>query len=166
MSPLTPKLLISGFFGLVYGFLSYFLLSDLPGADRMALIIGLSIFGTLLLILLLRDNRMTRRYEKAEALLPWEPEFQVGANMRRDNRIASINIYLCGDEMALMDVHKKEPRMLHITPALLCKAELAPPVELRLTLNDDASLQLLTPYMEQLIRELRRNGWRIDEIQK
>lgn len=166
MSPLTPKLLISGFFALIYGFLSYLMLMDLPGAGRLALIFGLATFGTLLLVLLLRDNRLARRYEKAEALLPWEPEFQVGANMRRDNTIAGVTVYLRGDEMALLDVHKKEPVMLHIPRPLLKQAELTPPVELRLTLTDGAELRLLSPYMEQLIRELRRNGWYIEEIDK
>lgn len=166
MSPLTPKLLISGFFSLVYGFLSYFLLMDLPGAGRLALIFGLATFGILLLVLLLRDSRQARRYEKAEALLPWEPEFQVGANMRRDNKLGGVNVYLRGDEMALLDVHKKEPVMIRIPRTQLQRAELDPPVELRLTLADGAELRLLSPYMEHLIRELRRNGWYIEEVEK
>ena len=32
MSSLIPKLLISGFFAVIYGFLSYLMLMDLPGA--------------------------------------------------------------------------------------------------------------------------------------
>ena len=166
MSPLMPKLLISGFFAFVYGLLSYLMLMDLPGAGRLALIFGLATFGTLLLFLLLRDNRMARRYEKAEVLLPWEPEFQVGANMRRNNVVSGVNVYLKGDEMALLDVRKREPVMLHIPRTQLRKAELEPPVELRLTLLDGSELQLLSPYMEQLIRELRRNGWYIEELRK
>ena len=163
MSPLTPKLLISGFFAVIYGLLSYFLLMDLPGAGRLALIFGLATFGTLLLFLLLRDGRQARRYEKAEALLPWEPEFQVGANMRRGNTVSGVNIYLRGDELALLDVRMKEPVMLHIPRAQLQRAELMPPVELRLSLADGEEIRLLTPYMEQLLRELRRNGWYIEE---
>ena len=166
MSSLIPKLLISGFFAVIYGFLSYLMLMDLPGAGRLALIFGLGTFGTLLLLLLLRDSRQARRYEKAEALLPWEPEFQVGANMRRDKTVSGVNVYLHGDEMALLDVRKKEPVMIHIPRAQLQRAELDPPVELRLTLTDGTELRLLTPYMEHLLRELRRNGWYIQEIEK
>ena len=163
MSPLTPKLLISGFFAVIYGLLSYFLLMDLPGSGRLALIFGLATFGTLLLFLLLRDSRQARRYEKAEVLLPWEPEFQVGANMRRGNTVSGVNIYLRGDELALLNVRRKEPVMLRIPRAQLQRAELMPPVELRLTLADGEEICLLTPYMEQLLRELRRNGWYIEE---
>ncbi len=166
MSSLIPKLLISGFFAVIYGFLSYLMLMDLPGAGRLALIFGLATFGTLLLFLLLRESRQLRRYEKAEALLPWEPEFQVGANMRRDKTISGVNVYLHGNEMALLDVRKKEPVIIHIPRAQLQRAELDPPVELRLTLADGTKLQLLSPYMEHLIRELRRNGWYIEEIEK
>lgn len=164
MSPLTPKLLISGFFALIYGFLSYFFLMDLPGAGRLSLCFGLATFGVLLLFLLLRERSFVRRYEKAEALLPWEPEFHVGANMRRDKTVAGVNVYLRGGEIVLLDVHKREPFMLHITRAQLLRAELDPPVELRLTLLDDTDIRLLSPYMEQLVRELRRNGWFIDEV--
>ena len=166
MTPLTPKLLISGFFALIYGLLSYLMLMDLPGASRMALILGLGTFGTLLLFLLLRDSRQARRYEKAEALLPWVPEFQVGANMRLDNTVTGVNIYLRGDEIALLDVRKKKPVMLHIPRTRLLKLHLLPPVELRLILIDGTELRLLTPYMESLLRELRRNGWYIEEIEK
>ena len=164
MSPLTPKLMISGFFALLYGFLSYFFLMDLPGAGRLSLCFGLATFGVLLLFLLLRERRFVRRYEKAEALLPWEPEFHVGANMRRDKMIAGVNVYLRGSEMVLLDVHRKEPVMFHITRAQLLRAELDPPVELRLTTADGTETRLLTPYMEQLVLELRRNGWFIEEV--
>ncbi len=166
MSSLFPKLLISGFFAVIYGFLSYLMLMDLPGAGRLALIFGLGTFGTLLLLLLLRDSRQARRYEKAEALLPWEPEFQVGANMRQGNVVSGVNIYLHSDELALLNVQKKEPILLHIPRARLRTFQLVPPVELRLTLTDGAELRLLTPYMEQLLRELRRNGWYIEEIDR
>lgn len=166
MSALTPKLLISGFFALVYGLLSYLLLLDLPDAGRLSLVFALGTFGTILLFLLLRDDRMARRYRKALALLPWEPEFQVGANMRRDKVITGVNIYLRGGEMALMDVHKKAPVMHLITRAQLLKAELEPPVELRLTLSDGTETRLLSPYMEHLVKELRRNGWIIAETEK
>ena len=63
-------------------------------------------------------------------------------------------------------MQKKEPILLHIPRARLRTFQLVPPVELRLTLTDGAELRLLTPYMEQLLRELRRNGWYIEEIDR
>ena len=163
MSPLMPKLIFSGFFAVVYGFLSYIMMVGLPGAGRLSLCFGLATFGVLLLFMLLRERLYLRRYEKAEARLPWEPEFQVGAKMRRDKTIVGVNVYLCGSEMALIDVHKKEPIVHLISRSQLRKAELEPPVELRLALTDGTETRLLSPYMQQLIQELRRNGWYVEE---
>lgn len=164
MSPLIPKLLISGFFSLIYGLFSYLLLMDLPDAGRLSLISGLATFGSMLLFLLLRDERMARRYRKAEALLPWEPEFQVGANLRTSRIVTSVNVYLHGSEMAMLDVRKKQPVLIRVPRDLLKHAEADPPVELRMTLVDGTELRLLSPYMEHLVRALRRNGWIITEI--
>lgn len=165
MSPLTPKLVLSSVFGLFYGLLSYvtLLLLDDPEPGRFALIIGLGTFAVMLLILLLKDSRLARRYEKAEQLLPCPPEFSVGANFREDRRIASVNLYLCEGEMVLLNVHKQEPAMTRIPRADVRAAVLDSPVQLDLTLTDGRKLSLLTPYMEDLTRELRRNGWLITD---
>ena len=162
MSPLTPKLFLSGFFAIIYGLLSYLMLMDLPGAGRLALCFGLATFGTVLLFLLLRDERMARRIRKAEALLPWEPDFQVGANVRQDKNIAGVTVYIRGGEMALLNVRRKEPTVQLLTREKVTKAELTSSVELRLIPEGSSEIVLLTPYMEPLVQELRRNGWMID----
>lgn len=166
MSPLTPKLFISGIIGLIYGLLSYFLLMDLPGAGRMALICGLGTFALLLLILLLNDSRMARRYERAEKLLPGAPHFRVGANLRENNKVSSVNVYLLPDEIVLLNVQKREPVLTRITRDALRRAALEPPVQLTLETTDGRVLQMLSPYMEELVRQLRMHGWIITEIEK
>lgn len=166
MSPLTPKLLLSAILGLIYGLASYFILMDLPDAGRWALISGLSAFALVLLILLINDSRMARRYERAEKSLPVAPHFRVGANMREDKKVSSVNVYLCGSEMILLDVHKREPVTIRITRDMLSRAELSSSVQLALELSDDRTLLLLSPYMEALIRELRKMGWFITETEE
>ena len=42
MSPLPPKLLVSGIFGLLYAFISYLFLWDLPDAGRLSAVVGLT----------------------------------------------------------------------------------------------------------------------------
>ncbi len=163
MSPLTPKLILSGFLGLLYAGVSYYLLMDLPDAGRWAAISGLSAFGLLLLMLLLNDQRRARRYERAEEKLPCAPSFRVGANLREGRKVASVNVYLCQDEVILVNVDKKEPALTRLTRASLRRAELESPIQLTLELTDGRTLMMLSPYMETLIRELRRIGWFISE---
>ena len=163
MSSLIPKLFLSGILGLINGLSSYFILMDLPDAGRWALISGLFGFGLVLLILLLNDSRMARRYEKAEKSLPVAPHFRVGANMREGKKVASINVYLCGSEMILLDAHHREPVMIRITRDALRRAELTSSVQLTIETTDDRTILLLSPYMEELIRQLRKMGWFITE---
>ncbi len=165
MSPLTPKLFLSGILGLIYGLSSYFILMDLPDAARWGVISGLGAFAVTLLILLINDSRMARRYEKAEKLLPAPPQFRAGANMREDRKVASVNLYLCDDELILLNVQKQTPVMIRITRETLRRAELEPPVQLTLETTDGRTLLLLSPYMEMLIRELRKMGWFVTEIE-
>jgi hypothetical protein len=163
MSPLTPKLIISGFFGLVYGLVSFFLMMDLPDAPRWGLISGLSAFGLLLLYMLLSDEFRARRYEKAEKQLPCQPTFRMGANLRTEKKVAGVNVYLCGTEIVLINVRRREPEITRLPRHELRKMILVPPVELRLETYDGSRLLLLSPYMEEFIRHLRMSGWPVDE---
>lgn len=166
MSPLTPKLILSGFFGLLYAGISYLLFMDLPDAGRWAAISGLSTFGLLLLMMLLNDQRRARRYERAERNLPCTPSFRVGANLREGRRVASVNVYLCRNEVILVNVAQKKPVLTRITRDNLRRAEVEPPIQLTLELTDGRVLLLLSPYMESLIRELRKIGWFVTEREK
>ena len=91
MSPLTPRLIICGFFGLFNGLLSYILLPDIPDAPRWSLISGLTTFGVLLLIMTIREDSRIRRYTRAEKLLPTAPSFTMGASFRQGRKAASVN---------------------------------------------------------------------------
>lgn len=166
MSPLTPKLVLSGLFGLLYAGVSYFISMDLPDAGRWAAISGLSAFGLLLLTMLLNDQRRARRYERAEKTLPCTPSFRVGANLREGRRVASVNVCLCRDEVILVNVDKREPALTRLTRASLRRAELESPIQLTLELTDGRVLLLLSPYMEALIRELRKIGWFVTEKER
>ena len=53
MAPLLPKVIVSAFFSVIYGGLSYFLFMDLHDAWRWALICGLAAFSLLMLMMLL-----------------------------------------------------------------------------------------------------------------
>ena len=70
MAPLLPKVIVSAFFSVIYGGLSYFLFMDLHDAWRWALICGLAAFSLLMLMMLLQDERRARRYARAEKQLP------------------------------------------------------------------------------------------------
>ena len=165
MSPLLSKVIISAFFSVMYGTLSYFMLLDVPDAWRWALISGLGTFSMLLLFLLLQDERRTRRYARAEKQLPCRPHFQVGANCREDRKIASVRVCLCENEVILVNVQRREPALTRISRSQLRTAERVSQVELRLTLMDGRILLLLTPYMEELTRQLRRIGWPVMEAE-
>ena len=159
MSPLLPKVIVSAFFATIYGLLSYVFFLDLHDAWRWALICGLAAFSLLLLMMLLQDERRTRRYARAEKLLPCRPDFRVGANVREGRRVAGVRVYLCGNEVILIDVRKREPDVMRISRSLLRTAEAVSQVELHLTLMDGRKLLVLTPYMEPLIQHLRKAGW-------
>ena len=161
MSPLTPKLFISAIFGLIYGVIGYFMMSDLPDAWRWGLIFGLGAFAIFLLVLLIKDDRRARRYERAEKKLPCPPQFRVGANMRTGRGVAGIHVYLCDGEMYLVSVHGKEPEVTRVRRFEVRDAKMNSVVQLDMTLHDGRVLSLLTPYMEDLVRELRRHGWNI-----
>ena len=163
MSPLTPRLLVCGIFGLVYGLFAYFFMPDFPDAPRWALIGGLAAFGVLLLIMTISDDRRSRRYEKAEKLLPCTPTFRMGANLREERKVSGVNVYLCGTEIILINVSKQEPVITRLPRHELRKLILVPPVELRLEKYDGTRLLLLSPYMEEFIRHLRMGGWPVDE---
>ena len=159
MAPLLPKVIVSAFFSVIYGGLSYFLFMDLHDAWRWALICGLAAFSLLMLMMLLQDERRARRYARAEKQLPCPPDFRVGANVRAGRQVASVHVYLCNNEVVLIDVHKREPVLTHISRSQLRTAVLVSPVELHLTLMDGRVLLILTPYMEALVRHLRKAGW-------
>lgn len=163
MSPLTPKLVFSAVFGLIYGLIGYFMMADLPDAWRWGLIFGLGVFGCTLLFQLIREDRLSRRYEKAERELPCEPQFRVGANLREGRGIAGICVYLCNGEMYLVNVRRKEPEVTCIHRFELRTARLNSVVQLDVTLRNGRTLNLLTPHMEELVRELRRYGWSISD---
>ena len=163
MSPLLPKVIIATFCSTLYGGLSYFLLMDLPEAWRWALISGLACFSLLMLFMLLQDERLARRYQKAEKQLPCQPQFQVGVNIREERKVSSARLCLCENEVILVNVHRREPVLTRLPRHQLRTAENLSPVELRLTLMDGRTLLLLTPYMEELIRHLRRAGWPVTD---
>ena len=108
MSPLMPKLFVSAIFGLIYGVVGYFMMIDLPDAWRWGLIFGLGAFAIFLLVMLIKDDRRARRYERAEKKLPCPPQLRVGANVRTGRGVAGIQVYLCDGEMYLVNVHGKE----------------------------------------------------------
>ena len=159
MAPLLPKVIISAFFSVIYGGLSYFLFMDLHDAWRWALISGLAAFSLLMLMMLLQDERRVRRYAKAQKLLPCKPHFQVGANFREDRHVSSVRVCLCENEVILLCVQKREPVLTRISRSQLRSAEQLSQVELQLTLMDGRILLLLSPYMEELTRQLRKIGW-------
>lgn len=161
MSPLTPKLVMAAFLGLMDGLVNYLVLMDLPDAGRWSLISGLAVFALALLFLLVRDDRMARRYERAEKSLPCEPQFRVGANLREERSIASVNVYLCSGEMVLINVNRKEPVMTRIRREEVRESRTEAHVQLDLLLRDGRRLRLITPYMEELAEQLRRHGWSI-----
>ena len=163
MSPLTPKLIIAGFFGLINALISYFMMMDLPDAPRWSLISGLAAFGLLLLYMLLCDEVRVRRYERAEKELPCPPTFRMGANLRTTQKVTSVNVYLCGAEIVLIDVHRREPVITRLPRHELRQLTFVAPVELRLEKYDGARLLLLSPYMESCIRHLNKAAWPIDE---
>ena len=163
MSPLTPRLLVCGVFGLVYGLFAYFFMLDLPDAPRWGVISGLAAFGILLLIMTINDDRRTRRYEKAEKLLPCAPSFRMGANLREERKVSGVNVYLCGTEIILINVAQREPVIIRLPRHELRSLTFVPPVELRLEKYDGTRLLLLSPYMEMFLRHLRMGGWPVDE---
>ena len=144
MSPLTPRLIICGFFGLFNGLLSYILLPDIPDAPRWSLISGLTTFGVLLLIMTIREDSRIRRYTRAEKLLPTAPTFTMGANFRQGRKAASVNVYLCGSEIILIDVSGREPVLTRLPRHELRSLTFVPPVELRLEKYDGSRLLLLS----------------------
>ena len=161
MSPLMPKLIISGLFGLFDGFISYFalLLMEDPEPVRFALIMGLAAFALMLLFLLLKEEMMARRFEKAEKLLPGQPQLYAGANLRQDRKIASVKMYIYRDEVYLINVHQREPIITRIARHNVSTAQMESTIQLNLTLNDGQVLMLLSPYMEALVHQLRCNAW-------
>lgn len=162
MSPLTPRLLVCGIFGLIYGLFAYFFMLDLPDAPRWGVISGLAAFGVLLLIMTISDDRRARRCEKAEKLLPCAPTFCMGANIREERKVSGVNVYLCGTEIILIDVSRREPVLTHLPRHELRSLTFVPPVELRLEKYDGSRLLLLSPYMEEFLRHLRMGGWPVD----
>ncbi|MGN0754118.1 MAG: hypothetical protein ACI4ME_06630 [Aristaeellaceae bacterium] len=161
MSPLPPKLLVSGIFGLLYAFISYLFLWDLPDAGRLSAVVGLTAFALFLLWMLLKDERRARRFARAEKQLPCPPSFSAMANLRDGRRMAVVRVYLCGDEAVLVSVERKEPVLSRIRRESVHAAEATLPVQLKLALHDGRSLLLLCPDLENLVRELRKAGWSI-----
>lgn len=161
MSSLLPKLLFSAVQGLFYGIVGYFFMEDVLYAERWGLIFGLGAFACTLLIQLIRDDHRALRYEKAEASLPCEPEFRVGANLREEKGITSVNVYLCSGEMILINVSGKTPMMTRVRREEVHESQLEAHVQLDLALRDGRRLRLITPYMEELAEQLRRHGWSI-----
>ncbi|MBQ3157546.1 MAG: hypothetical protein IJB81_11650 [Clostridia bacterium] len=166
MSPLTPKLLLSGFFGLLYGLLGFLMLMDLPGAGRWALIIGLSIFATTLLFQLLREALLNRRYEQAKKLLPCEPSARVIANLREGCKVCRVNVCVCREELILVNVEKKTPVLTRLRQEEILRTVYEQPVQLTLSLQSGRTLLLLSSYMEELTRQLRISGWQIIHVEK
>ena len=166
MSPLMPKLIYSGFFGLLYGLIGYYIAGDLPDAPRWGLICGLAAFGFVLLYSLLRDEVRLRRYAKAEKELPCPPSFRMGANLRTEKKVATVHVYLCGPEIILINVSKREPVITRLPRHELRKLILVPPVELRLETCDGSRMLLLSPYMEDFLRHLRQDGWPVEELKR
>ena len=163
MSPLTLKVLLSAILATLYGGLSYLFLLDVPDAWRWALISGLAAFSILLLMMLLREEIIMRRYRKAEKQLPPNPVFQTATNFRENRRVGSARVCLYAEEIVLLCVERKVPELTHIARHQLRTAELLSPVELRLTLMDGRVLLLLSPYMEALIHQLRQAGWPVTD---
>lgn len=161
MTPLTPMLCFSGLFGLLYAGVSYLLMMDSPDAGIYAAISGLSAFGILLLVLLLSDQRKVWRLGKAEKLLPCPPSFRVGAKLREENRISNIYVYLCRDELVLVNVDRKAPVLTRLCRENLRQIEVPSRIQLNLHTLDGRSLLLLCPDLENLVRELRKAGWSI-----
>lgn len=161
MTPLTPKLFISGLFGLLYAGISYIFLMDLPDAGRNAAMMGLGSFGLVLLVQLLRDERWARRFARAEKHLPCQPGYRAMVNLLDGWRMAVAGIYLCGDEVVLVSVERKEPVLSRIRRESVHAAEATLPAQLKLALHDGRSLLLLCPDLENLVRELRKAGWSI-----
>ena len=159
MSPLTPKLLVSGFLGLLYAFISYLFLWDLPDAGRLSVMAGLLAFALFLLWMLLKDERRARRFARAEKQLPCPPSFSAMANLRDGRRMAVVRVYLCGDEVVLVSVERKEPVLSRIRRESVSAAEATLPVQLKLTTADGRSLLLICPELESLACELRKAGW-------
>lgn len=163
MSPLTPKLLLSGFFGLLYAFISYLFLWDLPDAGRLSAMTGLTAFALILLWLLLKDERRARRFARAEKQLPCPPSFSTMANMREGRKMAIVEVCLCRDELVLVSVDRKESALSRITREDVRSAEATLPVQLKLCMTDGRSLLLLCPELESLLCELRKLGWPMTE---
>lgn len=161
MTPLTPKLFISGFFGLLYAGISYIFLMDLPDAGRYAAMMGLGSFGLVLLVQLLRDERRARHFARAEKHLPCPPSFSAMANLRDGRRMAVVRVYLCRDELVLVNVDRKAPVLTRLCRENLRQIEVPSRIQLNLHTLDGRSLLLLCPDLENLVRELRKAGWSI-----
>lgn len=159
MSPLTPKLIYAGFFGLMYTAVSYLFLWDLPDAGRWAAISGLTAFGLLLLLLLLNEERRARRFSRAEKQLPGKPEHCAAATMRQGRKATYVQLYLYRDELILLNADRKEPVITRIPREKLRRAEAKPPVSLALETTEGLTLALLCPALEELLRALRDAGW-------
>lgn len=162
---MLAKLIISGLFGLLYGGLSYaaFIIEEIPDALRLALVVGLAAFGLLLLYLQLRENRMFRRFEQAEKLLPGQPIEVLTANVREGQRIAGTRIYLYTGEICLLSLEKRGPVLTRIPPDRIRSATMASNVEMHLDLSDGRTLLILSPRMEELIHHLRWMGCSIQQ---
>ena len=81
--------------------------------------------------------------------------------MRTGRGVAGIQVYLCDGEMYLVNVHGKEPEVTRVRRFEVRDVKMNSVVQMDLTLQDGRVLSLLTPYMEDLVRELRRHGWNI-----
>ena len=166
---MLAKLIMSTLFGLLYGGLGLlaFLATDVPDAPRMALIVGLASFGLCLLMLQLLEDRMNRRYARAEKQLPPNPLGIFPVNIREQKRITSSNrLYLYQNEIRLVNVDKQTPRFYRIPAENLTHATLNPPVELLLKLTDGHAILLLCPRMEELVRQLRCMGCPVTEKER
>ena len=159
MSSLLAKVILSAIGSLVYGLMGFIVFSDQPNAGIWALICALGAFSMLLLMMLLREEIIIRRFKRAEKELPAPVDFQVGAHLRQGRSVTNVRVCLCGEEMYLLNVDRKTPLVFRISRRDLRRAETPAPVELHLTLQDGRKLLLLSPCMEELSAQLRRRGW-------
>lgn len=166
MSSLLAKVILSAIGSLVYGLMGYIVFCDQPNAGVWALICMLGAFSMLLLMMLLREEIIIRRFKRAEKELPAPSDFQVNAHLRQGRTVVNVRVCLCGEDMYLLNVDRKTSVATRLTRQHVRRAETPTPVELRLTLQDGRCLQLVSSDMEELVAQLCHRGWAMTDLKR
>lgn len=156
-------MIVSGAMGLFFGLASYavLLLSGETEPERWALIGGLAFFACILLYMMHDARRLQRGAAAGLSLLPTPATHQFMANWMNGRRIIACCLFLCGEELCLVELERKPVLTASYPCGELLRVNVLSPVEAEITLTQGRVLHLRAVDAEALQQACRERGWLI-----